>query len=255
MIDFHSHILPYMDDGSKNFDMSIDMLKLAVDEGTEYICATSHFIPGELELDKEVYFKRLNNLKHLCSLKDVNINILPAIELYMHPDLPKLYKEKSIWGINNTKYLLIELPMQQFPLYTEEVLYELRLQGAMPIIAHPERNFKIMKDVSLLENLVDQGTLAQVNAGSLSGIYGKDIKEYAEYLVGRNLIHLVGSDAHDDKRRTTMIDSAFKTIKSKNKELYEWIDENQYKIVEGKVVEALQVKNDKKRFNFFGLIK
>lgn len=255
MIDFHSHILPYIDDGSKNFDMSIDMLKLAVDEGTEYICATSHFIPGELELDKEVYFQRLNNLKHICSLREVNINILPAIELYMHPDLPKLYKEKSIWGINNTQYLLIELPMQQFPLYTEEVLYELRLQGAMPIIAHPERNFRIMKDVTLLENLVDQGTLAQVNAGSLSGIYGKDIKEFAEYLLGRNLIHLVGSDAHDDKRRTAMIDSAFKTIKSKNKELYEWINENQYKIIEGKAVEALHVKNNKKRFNFFGLIK
>jgi protein-tyrosine phosphatase len=255
MIDFHSHILPYIDDGSKNFDMSIDMLKLAVDEGTEYICATSHFIPGELELDKEVYFQRLNNLKHLCSLKEVNINILPAIELYMHPDLPKLYKEKSIWGINNTKYLLIELPMQQFPLYTEEVLYELRLQGVMPIIAHPERNFKIMKDVTLLQNLVDQGTLAQVNSGSLSGIYGKDIKEFAEHLVGRNLIHLVGSDAHDDKRRTTMINDAFKTIKNKNKELYEWIDENQYKIIEGKAVEALQVKSSKKRFNFFGLVK
>jgi protein-tyrosine phosphatase len=255
MIDFHSHILPYIDDGSKNFDMSIDMLKLAVDEGTEYICATSHFIPGELELDKEVYFKRLNNLKHLCSLKEVNINILPAMELYMHPDLPKLYKEKSIWGINNTEYLLIELPMQQFPLYTEEVLYELRLQGAMPIIAHPERNFRIMKDVALLENLVDQGTLAQVNAGSLSGIYGKDIKEFAEYLVGKNLIHLVGSDAHDDKRRTTMIDSAFKTIKNKNKELYEWINENQYKIIEGKPVEALQAKSRKKGFNFFGLLK
>jgi protein-tyrosine phosphatase len=255
MIDFHSHILPYIDDGSKSFDMSIDMLKLAASEGTEYICATSHFIPGELELNKEVYFEKLNNLKHLCSIKEVNINILPAIELYMHPDLPKLYKEKSIWGINNTQYLLIELPMQQFPLYTEDVIYELRIQWAMPIIAHPERNFRIMKDIKLLENLVDQGTLAQVNAGSLSGIYGKDIREFAEYLVGRNLVHLVGSDAHDDKRRTTMIKGAFETIKSKNKELYEWINENQHSIIEGKAVEALKVKNNKKRFNFFGLLK
>jgi protein-tyrosine phosphatase len=253
MIDFHSHILPYIDDGSKNFDMSIDMLKLAIDEGTEYICATSHFIPGELELDKGLYFKRLSNLEYLCSLKEVYINILPAMEIYMHPDLPRLYKENRIWGINNTQYLLIELPMQQLPMYTAEVMYELRLQGAVPILGHPERNFRIMKDVTLLENLVEQGMLAQVNAGSLHGIYGKEIKEFGEYLVGRNLIHLVGSDAHDDKRRTTQIKGAFETIKNKNIELYQLINENQYKIIEGKAVEVLQVKNNKKRFNFFGL--
>jgi protein-tyrosine phosphatase len=255
MIDFHSHILPYIDDGSKNFDMSLDMLKLAIDEGTEYICATSHFIPGELELDKEVYFRRLSNLEYLCSLKDVNINILPAVELYMHPDLPRLYKENRIWGINRTQYLLIELPMQQFPMYTEEVMYELRLQGAVPILAHPERNFRIMKDVALLENLVEQGMLAQINAGSLQGIYGKDIKEFAEHLVGRNLIHLVGSDAHDDNRRTTQINGAFEIIKSKNRELYEWIDKNQYSIVEGNTVETLEVRSSKKKFNFFAVLK
>lgn len=255
MIDFHSHILPYIDDGSKNFDMSLDMLREAIDEGTEYICATSHFIPGELELDKKKYFEKLKNLEHLCSIKEVSIHILPAVELYMHPDLPSLYKEKRIWGINNTQYLLIELPMQQFPVYTEEVFYELRLQGAVPVLAHPERNFRIMKEVSLLENLIEQGALAQVNAGSLRGIYGKDIKEFAERLVERNLIHMVGSDAHDNKRRTTKISTAFEVIESKNKELYQWIKTNQYSIIEGKTVDALPIKTNKKKFNFFGLIR
>ncbi len=145
--------------------------------------------------------------------------------------------------------------MQQFPLYTEDVLYELRLQGAVPIIAHPERNFRIMKDVTLLENLVEQGALAQVNGGSLRGIYGKDIKVFAEHIVERNLIHIVGSDAHDDKRRTTQIEGAFEIIKNKNREFYDWINENQYKIIEGKAIEALQIKSNKKRFNFFGLKK
>ena len=251
MIDFHSHILPYIDDGSKSFDMSIHMLKLAIDEGTEYICATSHFIPGELELNKEVYFEKINNLKQICTLKEVDINILPGIELYMHPDLPKLYKGKQIWGINLTPYVLVELPMQQFPVYTEDVFYELRLLGAIPILAHPERNLRIMKNQSLLENLVDQGVLAQMNAGSIRGIYGNDIKVFAEKLVERNLIHLIGSDAHNDTRRTTKINSTFETIKNKNRELYEWISENQYKVIEGKPVDILPIKKNKKRF--FGL--
>lgn len=255
MIDFHSHVIPYIDDGAKNFDMSVDMLKLAVTEGTEYICATSHFIPGELEVDRNIYFEKLNNLRQLCVLKEINISILPALELYMHPDLPKLYSEKRLWGINNTPYLLIELPMQQFPVYTEDVLYELRLMGAIPIIAHPERNFRIMKDIALLENLVEQGTLAQMNAGSLRGIYGKDIKEFAEKLVARRLIHFLGSDAHDDKRRTTQIEAAFNAIKSKDLELYNWMKENHYKVIEGKTVEVLPVRPAKKKFNLFGLLK
>ncbi|MCM0651025.1 protein tyrosine phosphatase [Clostridium swellfunianum] len=255
MVDFHSHILPYIDDGSKSFDMSIDMLKLSVEEGTDYICATSHFIPGEVEQNREEYFKKINEIKQLCALKKIDINIIPALELYMHPELPRLFKEKKVWGINNTNYILIELPMQQFPVYTEDIFYELRLLGAMPILAHPERNFRIMKDVSLLENLVDQGVLAQINAGSLRGIYGKDIKEFAEMLIKRNLIHMVGSDAHDDHRRTTKMSKTFDIISNTNRELYDWIKENQYNIIQGKEINPLSIKKSKSKFNFFGLFK
>jgi protein-tyrosine phosphatase len=254
MIDFHSHVLPYIDDGSKNFDMSIDMLKLAVDEGTKYICATSHFIPGELEQSKKLYYEKLSNLQQLCKLNNVDIQILPALELYMSPDLPELYSEKRIWGINLTPYLLIEFPMQQFPVYTEEVLYELRLQGAVPIIAHPERNLRIMKDESLLEEIIEQGSLAQINAGSLRGIYGKDIKNFAEHLIQRNLVHIVGSDAHNNTTRTAKISSAFETIQNKNEELYEWIIENQNSIIKGKSVEALPVKRNK-RTSIFSIFR
>lgn len=255
MIDFHSHIIPSIDDGSKSFDMSLEMLNLAVSEGTQYICAASHYIPGEVEPDKALYDENLNNLVQLCNKENININILPALELYMHPELPKLYSERKIWGINNTPYLLIELPMQQFPVYTEDVLYELRLQGAVPIIAHPERNFRIGKDFSLLINLVEQGALAQVNAGSLRGIYGNDIKKTAEKLVDMNLIHMVGSDAHDNRRRTTKISEAYEIIKSYNSELYKWIIDNQKNIVEGLNVETLPIKYKKKRRGFFGLFK
>lgn len=255
MIDFHSHIIPYVDDGSKNFDMSLEMLRNAVDEGTKFICATSHYIPGDAEQDRNVYDEKLSGLIELLNVKDININVLPALELYMHPELPRLYKEKAIWGINHTKYLLIELPMQQFPLYTEDVLYELRLLGAVPIIAHPERNLRIMKDVSLLTNLVEQGTLAQVNAGSLRGIYGKDIKSFGEKLVDMNLIHLIGSDAHDDKRRTTRIEDAFLTVKHRNAELYKWIIKNEHKVIKGLNVEPLEINKKNRRSFLFGLFK
>lgn len=255
MIDFHSHIIPNIDDGSKDFDMSLEMLRLSESEGVQYICATSHYIPYEVYPDSEEYFESLNRLNELCKIKDINIEILPALELYMHPELPKLYSEGKIWGINNSKYILIELPMQQFPVYTEEVLYELRIQGAVPVIAHPERNFRILEDVSLLSNLVSQGTLAQVNAGSLRGIYGKDIKKCAEKLVDMNLVHMIGSDAHDNKRRTTKISEAYSIIKDRNIKLYDWIIDNERNIIQGLEVEVLPLKQGKKRSIFSRLFK
>ncbi|WP_127837077.1 tyrosine-protein phosphatase [Clostridium prolinivorans] len=255
MIDFHSHIIPNIDDGSKSFDMSLEMLKLSLSEGIRYICATSHYIPNELFTDKELYFQQLNSLNKLCKEENIDINIIPALELYMHPDLPKLYSEKKIWSINNNAYVLIELPMHQFPVYTEDVLYELKLQGAKPIIAHPERNFRILEDISLLANLVQQGILSQVNAGSLRGIYGKDIKSCAEKLVDMNLIHVVGSDAHDNKRRTTKINDAYQIIKDRNSELYNWIMDNEKNIIQGLDVDILPIKQKKKRSIFSKLFK
>ncbi|MCM8711385.1 protein tyrosine phosphatase [Clostridium sp. SYSU_GA19001] len=255
MIDFHSHIIPSIDDGSKDFDMSLEMLSLAVSEGTKYICATSHYIPGEIEQDRDLYDKRLSDLSKFCFRQNIDINILPALELYMHPELSRLYRERKIWGINNTQYLLIEFPMQQFPVYTEDVLYELRLQGAVPVIAHPERNFRIGKDISLISNLVEQGALVQVNAGSLRGIYGKDIKKAAEKLIDMNLIHMVGSDAHDNRRRNAKIKEAYEVIRDKNSELYNWLIDNEKNIIEGLSVETLPVKYKNKRKGFFGLFK
>lgn len=255
MIDFHSHVIPHIDDGSKSFEMSLDMLRLAASEGTRYICATSHYIPGEVVPEENLYLENLRNLREMCEVENLDINVLTALELYMHPELPKLYTAKKIWGINSTPYVLVELPMQQYPVYTEEVLYELRMKGAMPIIAHPERNFRIGEDVSLLESLVKQGALAQVNAGSLRGIYGKDIKKVAEKLVDMNLIHMVGSDAHDYRRRTTKVREARHIIKERNAELYKWIIENEENIIHGLSVEVLPVKA-KKRFSlFFKLFK
>ncbi|MCJ7691073.1 MAG: protein tyrosine phosphatase, partial [Clostridiaceae bacterium] len=167
MIDFHSHILNGVDDGAKNLDMSLQMLKNAESEGVEYICATPHFITEEFEISREKYIEKLDKLVLASREENFSIKILSGLEIYMHPSLPKLYKEKKIWGINGSEYLLIELPMGQFPMYTEDIFYELMLLGAKPILAHPERNHKIMNNHDLIINLIKQGVFMQTNVGSL----------------------------------------------------------------------------------------
>jgi len=255
MIDFHSHILPGIDDGSKDFETSLKMIKISIDEGVEYICATPHFIPEEHELKREIYDAKLEEIKN-SSIKG-HIHVLRGLEVYINPNLPKLYKDKKIWCINDKKYMLIELPMNQFPLYTEEVFYELRILGVTPILAHPERNIEIIKDESLLVNLIEQGAIAQMNSGSLRGKYGEKVEEFSKHLVKRNLIHLLGSDGHNITGRKTKIKEGFKIIKELNTPLYRSIIENEKRVIEGEDIEVLPIKAPKETFinNLFNMFK
>lgn len=249
MIDFHSHIIPSVDDGSSSFQMSLNMIENSKRQGVKAICATPHFIVGEYEIDRIEYEDSIEKLRK--GTRDIKIT--NGLELYINPELPYLYEKNKIWGINNKSYLLIELPMRDFPIYTKDVFYELRLLGLNPIIAHPERNIAILKDPKLLIDLVDQGTLIQMNAGSLIGIYGDRIKKFAESLVDKNLAHILGSDGHNDSKRNTNIKDAFEIIKSRNLSLYKWILNNEEKVLDGQEVEILEIllNKRKKLFEFF----
>lgn len=249
IVDFHSHIIPGLDDGSRNFAMTSSMLDISKKQGVEYIAATSHFICGELEYSREEYDFILKNVRE--NVKD--INVVSGMEVYINPDLKKLYKEKRIWTINNSRYMLIELPMNDFPMYTEEVFYDLRLEGIVPILAHPERNRAIIKDETLLEALIEQGAMSQMNVGSLTGAFGKTVKEFSERLVKRNMIHILGSDAHNDVHRTTSVEEGRKMLKKINPDLFDWIEGNEEKIILNEEIQCLNICNykEKRFFNFF----
>lgn len=254
MVDFHDHILPNFDDGSEDYDMSSQMLEIANMDKITNICATPHFIPNEHEIKRNEYEERLESLRKICSAKSIPINIFSGLEVYINPNLPKMYKEKKIWGLNDTKYLLIELPMKHYPMYTESVIYELKLQGIVPVLAHPERNARILSDKSILPGLIENGVLTQVNAGSFKGLYGKHVKEFAEYLAEKNMIHLLGTDAHNNCTRVPELKCAYETIHSINSKLYDWIISNEHKVLEGQDVIPLEINADKKKMNFFSFI-
>ena len=258
MIDFHSHIIHGVDDGAKSLNMSLEMLKIAENEGVEYICATPHFITEEFEISRSEYIEKLDKLVTASREESFNIKILSGLEIYMHPNLPKLYKEKKIWGINDSEYLLIELPMGQFPMYTEDVFYELMLLGAKPILAHPERNLKIMKNHDLIINLINQGVMMQINAGSLLGDYGKEIKKTAQEFLKSNMIHILVSDGHNIKSRKTKLKEAYTMVENANEKVYNWIIENQTNIinnVSGMEFLELKLKKSKGKISFFNIFK
>ena len=256
MIDFHSHIIHGVDDGAKSLDVSLEMLKIAESEGVEYICATPHFIPKEYEITRGKYIEKYDSLVLASKEENLKIKILSGLEIYMHPNLPKLYKEKRIWGINGSEYLLIELPMGQFPRYTEDVFYELMLLGVKPILAHPERNIKIMENHDLIVSLIKQGVLMQINAASLLGDYGKKVKKTAHQFVKKNMVHILGSDGHNITSRKTRIKTAFDIVKDKNEPMYNWISQNQTNIINNKpTMELLEIKTEKRIFSLSNIFR
>lgn len=194
MIDFHSHILPAIDDGAATLAEALAMAQVAWDDDVRGIVATPHSV--DLGADG------LEQLPHLLGQLAAAIKAhQPALELYaglenyLTPDLAEHAAETGR-SINGSRYFLVELPMQSYPMYTEQVLFQLQVRGYTPILAHPERNSAIQQDPNLLLRLVERGVLGQVTGGSLLGVFGSKTRHVAETLVQRNLVHLLGSDAH-----------------------------------------------------------
>ena len=222
MIDIHSHILNDIDDGSKAIEMSINMLKKADLSGTTDIIATPHFMRGRFEVEYNEVVKRVEKLKEISRENNIDINIYSGQEVYYSRNILEYYNDKLIGTINNTKYMLIELPMLEFNL--DEVIntiYELQIRGIKPIIAHPERYKAFIKKPSMINALIKEGMLFQLNGGSITGSFGKDVKKTAIKYLENNIYSFIGSDAHRDNGRDTDMTEALKALERTQRNSFE----------------------------------
>ena len=201
MIDFHSHILPNIDDGSKSVEESINLVKEAAQAGFTGIISTSHYLQGYYESDeqgrKSLLTSIIDESTKLCRGDIAQIpQLYLGSEIYITTDIIKILEEKKASTINNTKYVLFELPMNSKPLFVKEVVYKLIECGYKPIIAHPERYSYVKEDITFVKELKDMGTLFQSNYGSIIGMYGSSAKKTVKKLLKENCISFLGSDVH-----------------------------------------------------------
>ncbi len=197
MIDIHTHILPGTDDGPRLMEESIEILKRAADDGVKVVVATPHVLDTPTVKDRLQVVDTFSSLKQCIIRERINIELVLGAELFISPDLPGWIKADNgltIKGLN--RYILLEFPVQGTPSFTDHTIFEILMMGITPVIAHPERNLGIQADTEKLDILIKKGSLAQLNAGSLLGRYGKKARKTAEKLLSLGLIHMIGSDVH-----------------------------------------------------------
>jgi protein-tyrosine phosphatase len=205
MIDLHTHILPGVDDGAKTIEQSLSMVKQAEQAGITTICATPHVLQQATPQFEEKIKRSFDSLKTKIAQSGCKVYLTLGSEIYVREDLDSL-KRFDFFTLNNTgRYLLMELPWGQFPPHLDRIVFELQLEGRIPIIAHPERSITAKKQLANAENLVQKGALMQINAGSLLGLFGRKIRRAAEELLRKNLAHFLASDAHDHLARSLAI--------------------------------------------------
>lgn len=208
MIDTHIHILPGLDDGAKDIKQALEMARIAVDDGITAVAATPHVLTGAYDNSKEDILSAVKDLTQVLQAEKIPLKILPGAEYYLEPDLPQRLDEGKLLTINNTSYLLIELPAAFVPDFSEQIFYELQLQGVIPIIAHAERNHELSLKPELLENFIARGALVQITAGSITGLFGKETKKAAFQLLCKGRAHFIVSDAHSCRRRVPVLSKA-----------------------------------------------
>ena len=239
MIDFHSHIVYDVDDGAESIEDSVRILKEAENAGFKSIILTPHYMENYYEVQKDEIEQRIEVIKEKCKEKNININLYQANEIYITNYMTELLQEGIASSINNSKYVLFELPMNEEPANLLEVVYSLLENGKIPIIAHPERYSYIQKEPNKLLDLIELGVLFQTNYGSILGQYGKEIQKTANLLVEHNFIHFLGSDVHKTGRIYTNIEEIKKQLRKiiSEEKLEELTQINPQKVINNEEIE------------------
>ena len=175
MIDIHNHILYGVDDGSKDLDMSLAMLKEEMEQGVTMIYLTPHQNQQTLTgpLLKERYQSFLEELKE----KGIDMDIRLGAEIYYYPGLKQDLLSGKALTMDESKYVLVEFSTRT-ETNVSEIVYELVVAGFTPIIAHIERYPYLKKEDYF--DIKDAGALIQINAGSFSHFSMRGIIKYLQ---------------------------------------------------------------------------
>lgn len=256
VIDIHCHILPNIDDGPDNIELSLAMARKAVEEGITHIIATPHHRNGQFDNVKADILIEVQKLNERLKQENIPVTILPGQETRINGEMLADYENSNILTLNDTnRYVFVEFPPNDVPAYTSHLLFELKMKGLIPVIVHPERNRAFIEKPNRLYRLIKDGSLSQVTAASIVGMFGKKIQKFSLELIEHSLVHFIASDAHNVTSRSFHMRKAFQEIsKEFGFDVADEFQTNAIQLMNGEdiyVQEPVEFRRKKKKFGLF----
>lgn len=200
VIDFHSHVLPGIDDGSRNVEESLEMLRISASQGVDYIAATSHFYPvrdrisSYLKRRQDAYERLMKGVSKECSDGGKFPRILVGAEVAFFSGISHWeYLEELTY--EGTNLMLLEMPYDVWnDSDIKEVADMIKHRNVRIILAHLERFLSVPENKRQIRKLLELPVYVQINAGSLDSSWTKR-RQIFKIIKEKGMIFL-GSDAH-----------------------------------------------------------
>jgi protein-tyrosine phosphatase len=205
VVDIHSHILPEVDDGSKSWDISVAMCRMAAADGITHQVATPH-ANDRYHYDR-VYLQSL--VDHLQSLVGSTLKLELGCDFHLsYENLQAVLADPARYAIGSTQYMLVELSNYSVPQQTTDCFTQLGDRGITAIITHPERNPILRENLQRVVEWAEQGCVIQMTGSALTGFWGERVRRAALWLLEHNAVHVLATDAHDTEKRVPVLSAA-----------------------------------------------
>ncbi len=197
--DYHSHILPGIDDGSPDLDTSVLLLNGLIDLGYEHFVATPHIMQDIWQNNNASIESAYDKLSQHLNNVSIQNSVRPAAEYLLDENFQQLLENREPLRTIHENWVLIEISFIQPPIQLKDIIFEMQMQGYQPVFAHPERYHYYFSKKSELQDIKSAGCLFQSNLLSFSGYYGPDVLRSAEWLASQNMVDLLGTDIHHER--------------------------------------------------------
>jgi protein-tyrosine phosphatase len=205
VVDIHSHILPEVDDGPKSWDISVAMCRAAAADGITHQVATPH-ANDRYHYDRN-YLQGL--LDHLQGLIGDAPKLILGCDFHLSYDnMQDVMANPARYAIGETRYMLVELSNYSVPQQTTDCFMQLGDRGITPVITHPERNPILRESAQRVVEWAEQGCVIQVTGSALTGFWGERVRRAAQWLIERQAVHVLATDAHDTEKRVPILSTA-----------------------------------------------
>jgi len=195
-VDIHSHFLPGIDDGAKTLTDSIELISTMRSYGIKNIITTPHILGTVWPNNSTIIKAKLKEVKEaLITNNIIDVKLNAAAEYIIDEHFYNLLEANDLLTLKDN-FILVEMSYFNPPTNLYDILFEIRIKGYVPVLAHPERYLFYHNELSQYDKLKISGCKFQLNLLSLMGHYGKDIQKMAHYLLKKKYIDFVGSDTH-----------------------------------------------------------